>query len=82
VYSWDRYAAKYAAATGIQNPRQEIIENFKSYVKKAITNFVMINGVPDCIFFFRDGVSEGEYMTVTKDEKEQLQGRYLSVVLS
>jgi len=74
VYSWDRYATKYAAATGIQQPRQEIIENFKTYIKQAITNFVRENGVPDCIFFFRDGVSEGEYLTVTKDEKDQMQG--------
>jgi hypothetical protein len=34
----------------------------------------MENGVPNCIFFFRDGVSEGEYLTVTKDEKDQMQG--------
>ena len=74
MYSWDRYATKYAAATGIQNPRQEIIENFKNYIKRAITNFVKENGVPNCIFFFRDGVSEGEYLTVTKDEKDQMQG--------
>ena len=74
VYSWDRYAAKYAASTGIQHPRQEIIENLKNYLKRAITNFVRENGVPSCIFFFRDGVSEGEYLTVAKEEIVQLQG--------
>lgn len=77
VYSWDQYAAKYAAATGIQHPRQEIIEGLKEYLKTAITNFVRANGVPTCIFFFRDGVSEGEYLTVAKEEKDQLRGQIL-----
>jgi eukaryotic translation initiation factor 2C len=81
VYSWDRYATKYAAATGIQHPRQEIIDNFKNYIKVAISNFVRVNGVPQCIFFFRDGVSEGEYSTVVKEEKDQLQGIIVSFTL-
>jgi hypothetical protein len=68
VYSYDRYAAKYAAATGIQHPRQEIIEGLKGYLMTAISNFVSVNGVLSCIFFFRDGVSEGEYLTVAKEE--------------
>lgn len=81
VYSWDRYATKYAALTGIQQPRQEIIENFNRYVKTAITNFRSSNGMPSCIFFFRDGVSEGEYMTVAREERDQLQGMFCGFFL-
>ena len=55
VYSWDWYATKYAATMGIQHPRQEIIENLKIYLKRAIASFVRENGVPSCIFCFRDG---------------------------
>ena len=47
---------KYAATTGNQHPRQEIIENLKIYLKRAIANFMRENGVPFCIFCFRDGV--------------------------
>lgn len=81
VYSWDQYAAKYAAMCGIQQPRQEIIEDFRQYVKSAISSFVQVNGrnVPASIFFFRDGVSEGEYQTVSKHERDELQGIFLVV---
>jgi eukaryotic translation initiation factor 2C len=78
VYSWDQYAAKYAAMSGIQQPRQEIIEDFRQYVKSAISSFVQANGarIPASIFFFRDGVSEGEYQTVSKHERDELQGMF------
>ncbi len=66
--------------TGIQPPRQEIIENFREYVKKAINNFVQTNNSPpSSIFFFRDGVSEGEYQTVSKHERDEMQGKTLVV---
>ena len=65
--------------SGIQQPRQEIIEDFRQYVKSAISSFVQANGgkIPASIFFFRDGVSEGEYQTVSTHERDELQGMFL-----
>ena len=64
--------------TGIQHPRQEIIENIRDYVTKAMSNFVDVNNRPPAsIFFFRDGVSEGEFQTVSKHERDELQGKIL-----
>jgi len=60
------------AVTAIQQPCQEIIEGFKTHIKQVIANFVRENGIPSCIFFFRDSVLEGEYLTVTKEEKDQM----------
>ncbi|KAG1749019.1 ribonuclease H-like domain-containing protein [Suillus paluster] len=64
VWSYDRYAVKYEAMMSIQHPRQEKIDELKSLVYAA----------PVRIIFFRDGLSEGEYSIVGKDEIEDIEG--------
>jgi hypothetical protein len=47
--------------------RVEIIQDLANMVREHIQVFVKKAGVkPDRIIFFRDGVSEGQYMAVTK----------------
>ncbi|KAG6817094.1 hypothetical protein H0H87_012862 [Tephrocybe sp. NHM501043] len=69
VWSYDEYAARYVAFTGLQNPRVETIEGLQDMVKRAIVAFGMRNRTsPKRIMFFRDGVSEGEFDQVLKIE--------------
>lgn len=69
VWSFDRAATRYAAFTRVQSPRTEIIEDLKEMVKMALGGFGQMNRVaPHRIIFFRDGVSEGEYAQVEKEE--------------
>ncbi|KAF8188322.1 argonaute-like protein [Pholiota molesta] len=69
VYSHDVHATQYVAITGIQNPREEIIENLRQYAAEAIDSFGAKNrSAPKNIIFFRDGVSEGEYERVSQAE--------------
>lgn len=60
---------------GIQNPRNEGIENLRQYVAEAVDNFGAKNqAAPKNIIFFRDGVSEGEYERVCQEEIQAIQG--------
>ncbi|KAG6854932.1 hypothetical protein C0991_009755 [Blastosporella zonata] len=69
VWSYDEYATRYAAFTGVQHPRVETIEGLRDMVKRAIIAFGMRNRAsPKRIVFFRDGVSEGEFDQVLKIE--------------
>ncbi|KAI0313072.1 ribonuclease H-like domain-containing protein [Amylostereum chailletii] len=69
VASTDPYMSKYCAYTRIQPPRVEIIERLDHMIYEAMLKFVQINKAPPLrIIFFRDGVSEGEYDTVHKEE--------------
>ncbi|KAH6918741.1 Piwi domain-containing protein [Coprinopsis sp. MPI-PUGE-AT-0042] len=69
VYSVDRHGTRYEAVTSIQRPRLETIEGLRKSVGDALPRFArMVNGPPDNIIFFRDGVSEGEYSRVATQE--------------
>ncbi|KAJ6547086.1 ribonuclease H-like domain-containing protein [Mycena capillaripes] len=69
VWSHDRYGAAYCATTRVQLPRTEIITDLKEMTKTAILMFVnQHKTAPFNIFFFRDGVSEGEFANVKETE--------------
>lgn len=75
VYSHDEDATQYAAITGIQSPRVEIIEDLFRFVAEAVDSFGAKNKIsPHKVFFFRDGLSEGEFTKVAREEINQIQG--------
>ncbi|PPQ82396.1 hypothetical protein CVT25_008357 [Psilocybe cyanescens] len=66
VYSFDACATQYAALTNLQEPRVEIIQNMQENVKTALQRFKEIHTrFPVRLFFYRDGVSDGELQKVT-----------------
>ncbi len=55
---------QYVASTRVQHPRTEGIVELKEMVKSAVLLFGSRNPPPQRIFFFRDGISEGEVDSV------------------
>lgn len=79
VASYDREACRYAASVKVQSSRVEIIEDFESMFKELLEVFEQRNRVlPRSIYIFRDGVSEGEFMTVGASEKAALDAVFKS----
>ncbi|ESK88307.1 argonaute-like protein [Moniliophthora roreri MCA 2997] len=71
VSSWDKYACHYFASTWVQHPRAEIIQELTLMLEQALERFKAANRVlPKSIYFFRDGVSEGEFEKVRQYELE------------
>jgi len=69
VWSFDQYACRYAAVSRVQSPRTEIISELKDMILMALNDFGSRHKMaPDRIFFFRDGVSEGELDQVSQTE--------------
>ncbi|KAJ6618351.1 argonaute-like protein [Mycena sp. CBHHK59/15] len=69
VWSHDLHATEYCATSHVQNPRMEIIADLKDMVKVALNMFGAKNKAPpERIFFYRDGVSEGEFAKVEVEE--------------
>ncbi|KAJ7184235.1 Piwi domain-containing protein [Mycena filopes] len=69
VSSYDPAACKYTASVEVQASRVEIILNLESMVKTAIQQFVTRTGrPPDRFVYYRDGVSEGQFATVLREE--------------
>ena len=61
----------------IQNPRQEVIQDLKEMVCSALDGFISDNKIgPSKIFFFRDGVSEGEYQKIRDEEIRAIDGQH------
>lgn len=82
VYSHDRYATQYAALSAFQAPRTEIIADLRTFVNTAVNNWGQKNQkTPARIFFFRDGVSEGEFVRVSEDEIQQIKGIILNLFI-
>lgn len=78
VYSHDRFVTQYAAFSALQAPRMEIIADLRTFVRNAVNNWGQKNRMtPARIFFFRDGVSEGEYVRVSEDEIQQIKGDFV-----
>ncbi|KIM49616.1 hypothetical protein M413DRAFT_112755 [Hebeloma cylindrosporum] len=68
AFSYNKNATQYVALTSIQPPRMEIIQDLKRFVTRAIEMYARRNPPPTRLFFFRDGVSEGEYQQVAQQE--------------
>lgn len=69
VASTDLYGAQYTARMEIQRSRQEIIEKLEDMVFSCLEVFYKRNNtVPQRLIFYRDGVSEGEFEIVRREE--------------
>lgn len=54
----------------LQGQRREIIEDFKTIIKKQLEQYKKKNGVlPEKILYYRDGVSEGQFNQVLATER-------------
>ncbi|KAJ8075971.1 hypothetical protein PM082_021603 [Marasmius tenuissimus] len=79
VWSIDRYATSYHATCQIQQPRLERIESLWEMAATAFFYFFKYNvkddntsAIPGRVFFFRDGLSEGEFDRVGRMEIEAI----------
>ncbi|KAJ6606523.1 argonaute-like protein [Mycena vulgaris] len=69
VWSHDMHGAAYCATTRVQAPRVELIFDLKDLVKIALEMFGSKHKVtPASVYFYRDGVSEGEFVKVQESE--------------
>ncbi|KAJ8093175.1 hypothetical protein PM082_020660 [Marasmius tenuissimus] len=69
VWSTDTLATKYSTTCRLQHPRLEAIDDLKDMAYEAVIDFTRRNGrPPKRIFFYRDGVSEGEFERVAAQE--------------
>lgn len=75
VGSIDKYATRYVAAACNQTARQEIIQNLASMIEFCVREFVKCHEVdekrrtlPERIIYYRDGVSEGQFEKVLREE--------------
>ncbi|TPX32741.1 hypothetical protein SmJEL517_g04217 [Synchytrium microbalum] len=69
VGSMDNRFCVYNSAISSQTTRVEVIGAMKKGVRELFENFKVRNGVyPQKIVFFRDGVSEGQYLEIMMSE--------------
>lgn len=69
--SHDQFGFKYNIDWRIQEGRVEIIQDFRSIIKKQLTFYKKQNGtLPEKIFYYRDGVSEGQFQQVMGAERQ------------
>jgi eukaryotic translation initiation factor 2C len=73
VASVDPWYTRYVAATSVQDPRLEMIEDLESMFEKLLSHFIELNKRPPSqLIFYRDGVSEGEFVQVVQVEVPRL----------
>ena len=83
VYNIDPNFAKYKAHTALQNPRSETITDLAAMFKESLLDFMArAKGAVQCIIFYRDGVSEGEFEKVRQIEIKALNGKSFTIVHS
>ncbi len=71
----DAKASRYAASIRVQTGRTEIIADLANMVKELLKTFYQTCGrKPDRILFYRDGVSEGQFAHVLKEEISAVRG--------
>ncbi|BEJ14915.1 hypothetical protein CspHIS471_0406820 [Cutaneotrichosporon sp. HIS471] len=71
VAGTDGENVRFSVGVRLQEGRVEIISDLANMVREHIETFQKkVGSKPDRILFFRDGVSEGQYMAVTKMEVE------------
>lgn len=69
VASVDEWLSQWPADLRIQTARQEIVDSLDTLFKSRLRLWEKRNGsLPENIIIYRDGVSEGEYDLVLKDE--------------
>jgi len=74
VASINKHLGQWPAVLGIQDPRTEMVANLGELFKSRLLLWRKHNGnVPENIIVYRDGVSEGQYDIVLKQELPKLQ---------
>ncbi|QRV95662.1 protein argonaute 5 [Ceratobasidium sp. AG-Ba] len=74
VGSVDSMFGQFPASLRLQESKKEMITDLKEMMIERLTAFKMKNKVlPQRILFFRDGVSEGQFLTVRDDELPKMQ---------
>ncbi|KAL0580037.1 hypothetical protein V5O48_001972 [Marasmius crinis-equi] len=71
-------ACRYIASVKVQPPRTEIIQDLAEMVNSAMDAYYWRNNktTPGAIYFFRDGVSEGEFERVRQAELGAMKGKF------
>ncbi|KAL7268875.1 hypothetical protein RUND412_008489 [Rhizina undulata] len=73
VASIDAYYTQYPASLRLQASRQEMIAELEDMVVERLKLWVSINRrYPESILVYRDGVSEGQFQIVLKEELPQI----------
>ncbi|KAI8092854.1 Piwi domain-containing protein [Halteromyces radiatus] len=73
--SMDPYASRYASTVRVQANRTEVIADLANMVKELLKVFYQRSGLkPQRILFYRDGVSEGQFDQVLKNEVSAIHG--------
>lgn len=70
--SHDANAFKYNIEWRLQESTIEIIQDFRTIIKNQLRYFQKQNGnkLPEKIFYYRDGVSEGQFQFVLGEERQ------------
>jgi hypothetical protein len=73
----DARASRYAASIRVQARRTEIIADLANMVKELLKTFYQTCGrKPNRILFYRDGVSESQFVNVLQNEINAVRGTY------
>ena len=65
----DAHPSRYSATVRVQQHRQEIIQELSTMVKDLLIQFYKSTRFkPNRIIFYRDGVSEGQFMQVRRSQ--------------
>ncbi|KAI5953058.1 hypothetical protein KGF57_004050 [Candida theae] len=78
VGSEDGIFNKFPGSIRAQAGGREIITDVKSMVYERLENFhKKVKGLPSKVLFYRDGVSEGQYYTVLKEELPKIKAAFV-----
>ncbi|KAL7268541.1 hypothetical protein RUND412_008830 [Rhizina undulata] len=74
--SYDSFCSRYTAVTSSQAAGTEIVNDFGGMAEELIKRYTEKMGDgPESIIYFRDGVSEGEYVQVLAGELDEIRGK-------
>lgn len=77
VASEDGIFNKFPGSIRIQSGGQEVIKDIKGMVLERLENFHnKVKKLPSKVLFYRDGVSEGQYYTVLKEELSKIKAAF------
>lgn len=77
VASEDGIFNKFPGSIRIQSGGQEVIKDIKGMVLERLENFHnKVKKLPSRVLFYRDGVSEGQYYTVLKEELSKIKAAF------
>lgn len=72
--SHDEHAFTYNICWRLQGQRKEIIQDFRNIITEQLKFYKKKNNntLPEKIFYYRDGVSEGQFQEVMSEEKADI----------